>query len=962
MSDSSDRSDGSQASASTSPDSAANSAAPENAPTPEMPGPSASRSPAEGQREEGLELAVHCEGLEGVEEPEEAAKDRPAVDPLIERRALGSAMTERFSLVFRWFANRFFGHFELDDEVVERLKALEARGSVVYVMRYSSRLDYFLFNTLFLRHGLRLSSFANAIHFYYYRPLHQLFRVRLRLKRGQPREVEHSEDREIVSAQVGAGRSLFLFLRTQRLGTFLRRRKRGQRSDELDLVGEVVRSVSESLAREQSDHEVFVVPLAIFWRKGPRSQNRFLNVDYGSLTRPSDFAKVARFLSTYRSLTVKVGNAVDVGLFIRGNPDESWQQVARRIRRAILIYLYREEKVVEGPTLRPRWRVLREVLNDPGVRSAMAVRASSDRGSPQKAEREVEKFFREISANMSSTWLAVGSATVGGIFRRLFASIEVHRLAEIAEDAKRHPIVLVPSHRSYFDFLILSWLFYQNYMVPPHIAARENMAFGPFGFLFRQVGAFFLRKSFDDPLYKEVFRAYVGYLVREGFTQEFFIEGGRSRTGKNLAPRLGMLSWDVDAFLESKRRDLFLVPIAISYERLVEESGMVEERAGGEKTEESVLGLLRARKYLQRRFGSVHVSFGEPISLAGAMGDRRARFEALQRGQIESPEVRDELERDKREFVNSLGHSLVERIGWALVANATSVAAAVLLGGTRAGMLREELVAGMQQVAGLLRLQGVRLTPAFEHDLGSELRESIAFLERSDLIHSRLDHRGEILYFEESRRTALDIYRNSIAHFLVIPSILARSVLAGLEGARLQQELDTWIDVFYREYYASRELSLSRGEALLEHFESEGWVECGDATGQDLWIATEAGEAPLRILSEQTRGVVECYDTLVRVLLPWMSSVQGVLRSGVLKEVHLAYESARILGEVRRSEAVADASFDNALAWLVACGVLSAEVVRTGKRNARDTRYARGEKWGELATIQSLLAAALADR
>jgi glycerol-3-phosphate O-acyltransferase len=245
--------------------------------------------------------------------------------------------------------------------------------------------------------------------------------------------------------------------------------------------------------------------------------------------------------------------------------------------------------------------VLREVLADSGVRSAMAVRASADGGSPEKAEREVEKDFREIAANMSSTWMALGAWVVGGLAKRLFASIEVHRLAEIAEDAKRHPIVLVPSHRSYFDFLILSWLFYQNYLVPPHIAARDNMAFGPFGYLFRRVGAFYLRKSFDDPLYKEVFRAYVGYLVREGFTQEFFIEGGRSRTGKTMAPRLGMLSWDVDAFLESKRRDLFFVPIAISYERLVEESGMIEELGGAEKSKESVLGLLRARGIRRRR-------------------------------------------------------------------------------------------------------------------------------------------------------------------------------------------------------------------------------------------------------------------------------------------------------------------------------------------------------------------------
>lgn len=867
-----------------------------------------------------------------------------------------SAMAEDFNVVFRSFARRFFQHFSLEPEVVESLKALEARGSIVYVMRYSSRLDYFLFNALFLRHGLRLSSFANDIHFYYYRPIRQFLPMLFKIRRGRPREVQHSEDREVVRAEVAAGRSVFLFLRTQRLRAFLRRRKSGQRTDELDLVGEVVCAVRER-SSDGTGREVFVVPLAIFWRKGPRTQNRFLNVDYGSLTRPSDFAKVAGFLSTYRSLTVKVGTEIDVGLMSRSTPNQTWERIARKIRRAILIHLYREEKGVEGPTLKPRWRVLREVLSDPGVRSAMAVRASGQRGSPEKAEREVEKIFREISANMSSTWLAVGAWTVGELFKRLFASIEVHRLAEIAEDAKRHPIVLVPSHRSYFDFLILSWLFYQNFLVPPHIAARDNMAFGPFGFLFRQMGAFYLRKSFDDPLYKEVFRAYVAYLVREGFTQEFFIEGGRSRTGKTLTPRLGMLSWDVDAFLESRRRDLFFVPIAISYERLVEESGMIEELDGAEKSKESVLGLLRARKYLQRKFGSVHVSFGEPISLAGALGRQRAEFEALQRGQIDSPEIRDDLERRKREFINDLGHSLVERIGWATVANATSVAAAVLMGETHSGMLREKLVSGMQNVAVLLKLQGVRLTPAFERDL-RELREAIGFLERSDLIRTRLDHPGEIVFFDENRRRALDLYRNSISHFLVIPSILARAALKGLDRREVHGELEIWIDLFYREYYASRELYLSRGEALLDHFQHVGWI----TRDTEQWIATNVGIEPLSMLAEQTRGVVECYDTLVRVLGPWMDSAgDGLLRSGVIREAQRAFEAARLLGHVRRSEALAESSFDNALAWLVSRQILRSEVVQTGKRNARDTRYARGEKWREIESVQSLLAGALLD-
>jgi len=863
-------------------------------------------------------------------------------------------MARRFNLVFRRFEKRFFGHFILEPEVVDRLKALEQRGSVIYVMRYSSRLDYFLFNVLFLRHGLRLSSFANAISFYYYRPIFEMIPIALRLARGRPREAEHSDDCGSIRRTVFERRSAFLFLRTQLLKTFLRGRKSGKRQDELDLIGEVVGSV----IAKGGETDVFLVPLALFWTKGPRAENRFLSVDYGSLTRPSDFAKVARFVLTYRSLSVKVGDAIDVAAFVRGDAGSEAASLARKIRRAILIHLYREEKVVEGPVLRPRWRVLREVLSDPGLRAAMQLRASAGEGSPERVEREVETIFREISANMSSTWLAFGAAVVGGILRRLFVSIDVHRLAEIAEDAKRNPIVLVPSHRSYFDFLILSYLFYQNYLVPPHIAARENMAFGPFGFLFRHMGAFFLRRSFDDPLYKEVFRAYVTYLVREGLTQEFFIEGGRSRSGKTLAPRLGMLSWDVDAFLESRRRDLFFVPIAINYERLVEESGMVDELGGGKKTEESVLGLLRARKYLQRRFGSVHVCFGEPISLAQSLGRDRQAFEALVRGQIDEPEVRTELEARKRDFVSGLGLSLVERIGLATVANATSVAALVLLGGSRTGMLRDELVAGVNESVELLRLKGVRLTQAFEHDL-PDFRESIAFLERSELIRSRLDHRGEIVFFEEESRVALDMYRNSVAHFFVIPSILARAVLAGIDASRIAETLEIWADLFHREYFASRELLLSRGEAVLEYFESHGFVERQGGVLR----ATDEGRRPLATWSEQTRGVVEAYETLVRVLLAWMESApNGVLRSGLMREARLAFENARLLGRVRRLEIQSDVTFDNGLVWLVGRGVLLAESIQTGRRGGQDTRYARGEKWHELEGIAAILAAALRDR
>ncbi|HSJ95736.1 MAG TPA: hypothetical protein VLC53_01605, partial [Myxococcota bacterium] len=208
-----------------------------------------------------------------------------------------SAMAPRFNPFFRWFARRFFGGIHLDDATVARLRALEAAGSVIYVMRYASRLDYFLFNALFLRHGLRLSAFANGIHFDYYQPLWQALRARWRAFRARR---AGAGQRERVDRLVAAGSSLFVFLRTERLGSRLlgRRAVAAAAQADLDLLAETVGAVWEA------GSPVAVVPIALFWRKGPRSERRFLNLAYGAPTRPSDFAKVTSFLANYKNLAV----------------------------------------------------------------------------------------------------------------------------------------------------------------------------------------------------------------------------------------------------------------------------------------------------------------------------------------------------------------------------------------------------------------------------------------------------------------------------------------------------------------------------------------------------------------------------------------------------------------------------------------------------------------------------------
>jgi glycerol-3-phosphate O-acyltransferase len=372
---------------------------------------------------------------------------------------------------------------------------------------------------------------------------------------------------------------------------------------------------------------------------------------------------------------------------------------------------------------------------------------------------------------------------------------------------------------------------------------------------------------------------------------------------------------------------------------------MVSELEGAKKQEESFLGLVRARKVLRRRFGTVYVNFGEPISLAESLGPRREVF-----AESATPEAVAE----KRRFIEELGNRIAERINWSMVANATSVAACALLGERRRGLLRHELTERMQQVVDLLRLQDVRLTPALVRDEG-EFPESIAFLLRSDLIRVVSDPRGEILYYEESRRRALDVYRNVILHFLVAPSFMARRLLRPVDAEELRADLGFWIDLFYREFFTPKGLvRAAYFDAFLDHFER-----CGALDRRDHGLhATEKGLSYFRFLAEQTRTLLETYFATACAVQALEGSAS---RRELVSSTREQFERAGLLGEVERPEASNTVTFGNALDLLIRRGVLQHEEGEASGRT-REILLCQGPAFEELTTLRKRLATALAYR
>ncbi len=841
-----------------------------------------------------------------------------------------TAMTPRFGRLARAFGRRFFQEFRFEPGDVERLRELERRGAVVYVMRYGSRLDYFLWNWLFLQTGLRLSTFANGIRFYYYRPLPEAVRllvrgVAARLRRGYQgmRALGLAHARAVLATRG----SMFLFLRTDKIGSRLRPTRQGALAtgrSEADFLEGIVDATFESA------RPVFLVPLALFWSKGPRAKGRFLNLFYGAPERPTDTGKVASFLWNYKNLAVRVGTPIDLDAFVGERRAVGPSVTARKVRRALMIFLRREEKPVAGAALRPLARVEELVLADPEVRRAIAAEAAMGARGEDKVARRAQRCLREIAAAPSSTMLAALDVLVTRILGRLFERIEVHGLEKIVEAAKLHPLVLIPCHRSHIDYVILSWLFYENHLVPPLVAAGINLAFWPLGAIFRRAGAYFLRRTFEgDRLYATVFRAYVQQLLRDGATQEFFIEGTRSRTGRTLPPRLGMLGMVLAAYARGVRSDVQLVPIGLSYERVVEEASLTEERRGARKARENLGALLRARRVLERRFGTVVVRFGEPISLAAEVGPSRP---------ASGGPTPDDAER-LRAHTERLGTEIARRLAWLVAAGRTHVGAAALLASPAAGVLRADFVRRAREITEVLRLVDAPLADAMLGDEAADFAGTLDFLVAAGLVERIADRSGEILHVSSDARVLLDYYRNAIAAPLAPAAALALALGQGRADAPAAAAY--WLELARVEFFPPpREALAPLLERLLERFRA---------------LAPDARAEWLELFSAQILPALQSYHALCTSVLHADGTGE---REAILGAARAALRRGLLLGESRHPEAENPTALENALERLIDEGILVTD--STGRR--RGARVHAGPRFDELEPLAGRLAAALGTR
>ncbi|NCI78075.1 glycerol-3-phosphate 1-O-acyltransferase PlsB [Acinetobacter kanungonis] len=430
-------------------------------------------------------------------------------------------------------------------------------------------------------------------------------------------------------------------------------------------------------------------------------------------------------------------------------------------------YMDAQREVVLGPDLSDRRNVVHGLIKAQDVQDAIRRESIRSKISMLEAERRAIGYLNEIVSDYSSSAVRFADMALTRLWTQLYDGVEVHNFSTVRELAKEYEIIYTPCHRSHIDYLLLSYVIYKRGLMVPYIAAGDNLNMPFVGQLLRGGGAFFIRRTFrGNGLYTTVFKEYLFSILSRNTPLEYFIEGGRSRTGRLLPAKTGMLAMTVHGHLRGRAKPIVFVPTYIGYERLMEGSTYVGEMQGKPKEAESVLGIVKTLRKIERIFGKVHVNFGEPVFL----DDKLKAFGA---DQIRIEKNDDPIPNEVSDAVNSAAHTILENINRAVVINPVSLLSLILLA-TPKHTLDEELC--------IKQLDAYRnLLTALPYDERTQVtplsgKEIIAYGLKLKLI-KRVKHvLGDIIAIEDNQAVLLTYFRNNIVHAFVLPSLIAALV------------------------------------------------------------------------------------------------------------------------------------------------------------------------------------------
>ncbi|MCP4035459.1 MAG: glycerol-3-phosphate 1-O-acyltransferase [bacterium] len=454
--------------------------------------------------------------------------------------------------------------------------------------------------------------------------------------------------------------------------------------------------------------------------------------------------------------------------------------LAHFVARQAALALDRAERQVRGNRYKVPRFLREEILARPSFQGGLDRLAREEGMAQATVRKRAQRYLKEIAANHSPLMIDIfaqlcRSSSTRGYDALRFDQRELDRIRELAE---QHPVAFLPTHKSNLDHPVVFRILHEDGMPPNHTAGGINMNFFPTGPIVRRAGIFFIRRSFtDNEIYKFVLRAYIDFLVEKRFPLEWFIEGGRSRSGKLLPPRYGMLSYVVDSFRRGKAEDVILIPVSIAYDQISEVDEYSAEERGAVKQAESFAWLVKFLGGLDHHFGSIDVRFGEPLSLRAALGPPRPDANDTHYDELTVPK---------------LAFEVCTRINRVTPITPISLSMVALLACGDRAMSLAEIHVSLNNLVDYVNRRGLPTTTKLDFGSTDDVAAALDPLVQSGVL-MRFDEGPEVIYsIASDQHLSAAYYRNTVIHFLVSSGILEIALLRAAESLSSDSTEEFW--------------------------------------------------------------------------------------------------------------------------------------------------------------------------
>jgi glycerol-3-phosphate O-acyltransferase len=809
-----------------------------------------------------------------------------------------------------WLLYRLFKLVRFDENMTGDLKQMHRDGTVVYAMKYRGHLDYLLYHYRFRRGRLPYPKIAFDLNMSLVLPLSQLIRVlkfylAYFFKNGSlpsPYKTGFFKD----AIQQGTSSIICLVDPKGFEKRFIHAEK-----DHLHFLMETQKAMEKP---------VYIVPLLIIYKKTPeKDYSNLLDIFFGFKDKPGFIRKIGLFFRHHRQAFIDFGRPLNLKGYMESQPESRpAEELTSEIRQMLIESIDGQKRVIIGPIMQSRQQLKEKVLRDPKVTVTIEDMAAGNGKRLKQFRKEAGANFDEIAADYNVAYVQFFFMALTWFWKKIYQGIDAdpQELAMVRDWARKGNVIYIPSHKSHIDYLVLNYVLLLNHMHVPRVAAGKNLAFWPMGHIFRKSGAFFIRRTFKGiPLYSQVFERYVKALLEEGHPLEFFIEGGRSRSGKLILPKIGFLSILLKARQDGYCEDLVFVPASISYDRILEEKSYLKELGGTEKKQESFKQIIKARRFLKKKYGKIYIRFGEPLSL---------------NEYLDGKEV---LEQDS---LKPLAFQLIRSINKATLVTPLALTASAILTKHRRGFLLHELTDTMKILLNFLKKYEIPIAITFDQ-FEKTVEETMALLVNSKVVGFLEDVDGAetFYYVDEEKKPELEYYKNSIIHCFISHAFVAISLLTGKDEIKTHESTLTDYgflkNLFRNEFIYNEDEEISTEvNRITAYFQEKLFIT--RANGNGGYTLTRLGFDQLPMWAALAKTFLESYWIAARSFIQQEKSSK---KEDILKNMDYMGMRFHKMGLIDHMEAISRLNFKNAIRFI------NEDILKGGEGSHEDPRQAR---------------------